>query len=77
MFQNVGKTIFIIGKVLFWLFIAAAVVMFFVGGMTSGTTTAIILCLSFAVSAFMFALPICGFGKLIMDVTAIRSKMEA
>ena len=77
MFINVGKTIFIIGKVLFWLFIAAAVVMFFVGGMSSGTTTALILFLAPAISAFMIALPICGFGKLIMDVTAIRNKMEA
>lgn len=77
MFNNVGKTIFIIGKVLFWLFIAAAVVMFFVGGMSSGTTTALILFLALAISAFMIALPICGFGKLIMDVTAIRNKMEA
>ena len=76
MFKNIGKTVFCIGKILFWVFLIAAVALFLIGGMSGGTTMAVILFLSAAVSAFIIALPICGFGKLIMDVSAIREKMD-
>ena len=77
MFKNVGKTIFSIGKILFWVFLVGSVAMLLVGGMSGGTAMAIVLFLATAVSAFIVALPICGLGKLIMDVSAIREKMEA
>lgn len=77
MFKDIGKTIFTFGKVLFWIFLVGSIAMFIVGGMSGGTDMAIVLFLVTAICAFVVALPVCGFGKLIMDVSAIRSKLDA
>ena len=77
MFKDVGKTIYSIGKILFWVFLVGSVAMLLIGGMSGGTGMAIVLFLASVISAFAVALPICGFGKLIMDVSAIRAKLDA
>lgn len=76
MFKNVGTTIYAIGMALFWVLLIIALPMLLIIGIAGGTSLAITLFLAVVVSAFIIALPICGFGKLIMDVTAIRRKLE-
>lgn len=79
MFDNIGKTLYKLGKILFWFFLAIGILfslfwMFF--GVQEGDGVSFMLGISGLTSAFIFALPICGFGKLIQDVEAIKNKIS-
>lgn len=75
MFANAGKVIFVIGKILFWLCIAAGVVTGVLMSANGGRVEfALVYMLGGVVTAFLCAMPVCGFGKLIEDVSALRAK---
>ena len=79
MFKDIGKTLCIIGGISFWLFIAAGAIflmVWFSDGMYYKVYGLLIVPYFEFTSAFIFALPIYGFGKLIQDVQAIKDTIK-
>lgn len=79
MFKNIGKTLCFIGELLFWLFIAAGVIflmLWFSEDMYYKVYGLLIVPYVEFTSAFIFALPLYGFGRLIQDVQAIREAIK-
>lgn len=74
MFKNIGKTLFILGQILFWLFLIVAGLAF-VTFFSEGDGMSFTFALCMIVSAFLLAIPVSGFGRLIQDVQAIRKKL--
>lgn len=77
MFENVGKTLYQVGQVLFWLFIICGSLLFLfyvIGGLA---LIGIVMLICGVLSSLLFALPIMGFGKLVEDVHQIRTRLAA
>ena len=75
MFKNIGKTLCFVGELSFWLFIATAAIflmLWFSEDMYYKVYGLLIVPYVEFISAFLFALPLYGFGKLIQDVEMIR-----
>ncbi len=72
MFKNIGKTLYVVGLILFWLFLVCGLFGLLAFLSPSESSAGLYLGMALPVSAFLFALPICGFGRLIQDVQAIR-----
>ena len=77
MFENVGKTLYQVGQVLFWLFIICGSLTFFFFVIKGLALTGIVMLICCVLSSFLFALPLMGFGKLVEDVQQIRTRLAA
>ena len=71
MFKDVGGAIYIVGVILFWSFIAAGAICLL---LTITMELPSFMWLSAIFGAFVFALPLCGFGQLVQDVAALAYK---
>lgn len=80
MFKNIGKTLCFIGEISFWLLIAAGVIfltLWFSEDMYYKVYGLLIVPYIEFTSAFILALPLYGFGRLIQDVQAIREAIKS
>lgn len=80
MFKDIGKTLCIIGELLFWLFIVSGAIflmLWFSEDMYYKVYGLLIVPYVEFTSAFILALPIYGFGRLIQDVQAIREAAKS
>ena len=77
MFENVGKTLFQVGQVLFWLFIICGSLLFLFYVIEGLALIGIVMLICGVLSSFLFALPLMGFGKLVEDVQQIRARLAA
>lgn len=77
MFDNVGKTLFQVGQVLFWLFIICGSLLFLFYVIEGLALMGIVMLICGVLSSLLFALPIMGFGKLVEDVHQIRNRLAA